>query len=919
MDGSIKATHVEVDANEIAEEIIKHASESMTEADLRTRVEHLLRIKVLDKWNIPWATYENRNVVSGTRKDALYGTVIIEYKEPGKLKSQSEFEKAKEQVKNYIFNEAEDPINFGRYFGVVFDGYNISFIRYRKNSWEEQDRPLDVNAQTIMRLLEAIRGLSKKPIDAEYLLLDFGPRSETSKKTMLIFYESLMTAKSPRTEMLFSDWKRAFSQACAYTPSKFSGLIKYYGLTGEQDIDVEKLVFAIHTYYTLLMKLLTSEIVTIFTDNLLTSYLTILEEAYYTSPDEMRSELSNLEEGGIFKILGIKNFLEADYFDWYLDEWNNEIAQSIYQIVKKLLEYEPATIELTPERAKDLFKRLYQNLVPRAVRHKLGEYYTPDWLADLLLDEVGYHGNPDERILDPACGSGTFLVSSIKRVREYAEENFIDKRTLFNKIIENVKGIDLNPLAVLASKANYLIALSDLLRYRPRDGFEIPVYLADSISVIQKVTLYGEDEYELITNEGKFWITKEVVDNNYLHPVLSVINTGLKLGWTKEEFEKSLSKDIPLSRHSVLSFIRLYEKIFKLEEYGKNRIWTSLLKNAFSPMMIGKFDFVIGNPPWINWEHLPTFYRNQTKNMWDQLGLLKKTKGKGLGKVKRDLAMLFVARCFTQYTNESGKLAFLIPFTSYKNQAGAGFRNWIFRRCNVKIVHDLVELYPFEGATNRTSLIVLNVGRTKFPIPCLTWSNPSGKRIAMDANLVDVKKITNQYDLVFYPVDKNKPESPWMQTSNKAHDGLRKIIGESPWYKIHEGVNTALNGVYWVDILSEQPNGLLISNPRRTGQKKKVKQVKHIVDKKFVFPFSRGKDVKKWYGTSDFCWILIPHNQETGKPISESEMKTEYYQTYAYFKHFQSDLLNRSLHKLWGKDSPFYSVYGIGDYTFYPY
>lgn len=340
---------------ELAIEIKKHASESRTEADLKIRVENLLRTKVFDKWNIPWASYEHRNVVSGVRKDALYGTVIIEYKDPGKLALKSEFEKAKEQVKKYIASEAKDPKIYGRYFGVVLDGYNISFIRFRKNEWEEQSRPLEVNAQTVLRLLEAIRGLKKKPIDAEFLLIDFGPRSEISKKAISMLYEKLGRSKSERTKMLFDDWKRVFSQVCAYSPEKLVELSAYYRIK-ERNADPEKLLFAIHSYYTLLMKLLTSEIVTLFADSIIGSYLTRLEEAYYRSSSDLLTELKDLEEGGIFNTVGIRNFLEADYFAWYLDEWDEEIATSIIEIVKKLLDYEPATVELDPDRVKSIVK-----------------------------------------------------------------------------------------------------------------------------------------------------------------------------------------------------------------------------------------------------------------------------------------------------------------------------------------------------------------------------------------------------------------------------------------------------------------------------------------------------------------------------------------------------------------------------------
>ena len=57
-------------------------------------------------------------------------------------------------------------------------------------------------------------------------------------------------------------------------------------------------------------------------------------------------------------------------------------------------------------------------IVPRKLRHDLGEFYTPDWLAGYLIDRSGYPGDPNIRFLDPACGSGTFLVDAIHRVIE---------------------------------------------------------------------------------------------------------------------------------------------------------------------------------------------------------------------------------------------------------------------------------------------------------------------------------------------------------------------------------------------------------------------------------------------------------------------------------------------------------------------
>jgi len=128
--------------------------------------------------------------------------------------------------------------------------------------------------------------------------------------------------------------------------------------------------------------------------------------------------------------MNIENFLEGDYFSWYLDVLDEDLADLVAELARRLADYEVATPQLEPEFARDLLKRLYQNLVPRDLRHRLGEYYTPDWLANYLLDEVGLSlenllkmGEEDSlkplelRVLDPACGSGTFLVLYISRLR----------------------------------------------------------------------------------------------------------------------------------------------------------------------------------------------------------------------------------------------------------------------------------------------------------------------------------------------------------------------------------------------------------------------------------------------------------------------------------------------------------------------
>jgi methylase of polypeptide subunit release factors len=493
--------------------------------------------------------------------------------------------------------------------------------------------------------------------------------------------------------------------------------------------------------------------------------------------------------------------------------------------------------------------------------------------------------------------------------------------------VENVKGIDLNPLAVLASKANYIIALADLLRYRPREGIEIPIYLADSIAVGRRSHLLGEEVY-LKTVEGEFRIPKEVIERGLLSKILEDIEFCIKNKYSEEEFKRIIQK-YEIKEESITLLTELYLKLLSLEKEGKNKIWTRILKNSFAPLLIGKFDYVIGNPPWINWEHLPEFYRNETKQLWDNYGLLERTRGMGLGKVKRDMAMLFVARCLDRFTKDGGKLSFLVPFTVYKTQAGAGFRKflakgyWLSEKenspCKVLKIHDLVTLYPFEGAVNRTSLIVIEKSeKTNFPIPCIMWHNPKAKGIDQEAELEEVKKMTKQFDMILTPIKKEGPETPWMIITKKAYDAVQKVIGRSSKYRAYEGVNMGgLDGVYYIKILSSQPKGFLIENLFDVG-KKKVKKIKTIVENELIYPIIRGREVKKWYGTYS-SYVILPTNK-SGKNLPESTIKIDFPNIYTYFIKFKKELEERSLYKLAGKDKIWYGLHvNIGEYTFAPY
>jgi type I restriction-modification system DNA methylase subunit len=124
-----------------------------------------------------------------------------------------------------------------------------------------------------------------------------------------------------------------------------------------------------------------------------------------------------LEDGELFRSLGILNLLEGDFFSWYSDkrQWTRPLADAVKSILEILARYEEAQNIFRSEDAPDLFRELYQSAVPREVRSSFGEVHTPFWLAEHVLGAAEPTGR--WRALDPCCGSGTFVIAAITSIR----------------------------------------------------------------------------------------------------------------------------------------------------------------------------------------------------------------------------------------------------------------------------------------------------------------------------------------------------------------------------------------------------------------------------------------------------------------------------------------------------------------------
>jgi len=908
-----------INIDEVLSCLKRATSTARNEEDLRVRASSCIEEKVLKPLGLEDLGRYEYTFLSGGRADALYGHIIIEYKAPGRLVSQADIAGAKEQVVRYIIGLAGSPEKYKDYLGIIISD-KIAFVRYspQKRRWVLRG-PYDISRNTVIKLVEALRGLRRKRLGVEELLADFGVHPRTKKlsplsvKTVRTLYKKLSTTDNERVKILFEDWKRLFMQTTAYDPEKLQGLEKQYGFPEGDPVEYDYLLFAIQTYYALIMKLLAAEITYLYgARGWLKSYVAELEDAYLRGLEELRRVLGELEDGGIFKrLLGITNFIEGDYFSWYLDVLDEELADVIAEIARKLADYEPATPQLEPEATRDLLKRLYQHLVPKEIRRSLGEYYTPDWLAELVLDETGLTEEYFEelashdplapfrvRVLDPASGSGTFLVMLIKRLRSYAENHFM-LDIMGDYVLRNIVGYDLNPLAVLAARTNYLLALADVLP--PSGEKEIPVYLADSIMVESRTAIYGS-YYILRTTVGTFEIPRELVDDGLLGELLSLIEQGLRNMYSPEEFLERFDSKI-LSRYSDPSRIdrdavaRLYRTFLELERAGKNHVWIAIIRNAFAPLLKGKFDFVVGNPPWINWENLPEAYRKVSAELWRRYGLVPgRKRGPAIGESKRDISMLFTIRSIDLYLKERGRLGFLITYTVFVSKAGEGFRRFFaYGRNGVEAkivkVHDLEELQPFEGAQNRTAILIAEKGgKTEFPIPAVLWKG-SRRQIPPEYDLEEVLGITSRISLYMVPINPRDPGSQWIEVLDTSIiDIINRIVGRGG-YRAHAGVNTGgLNNVYFVRVVERRGRLVLVEN-LDTGRKK-VKKVRMLVEEDLVYPLIKGANLERWTHTLPGIHIILPVDGE-GRILDYETMKEEYPHAWEYFLTFFDDLINR--------------------------
>jgi len=147
-----------------------------------------------------------------------------------------------------------------------------------------------------------------------------------------------------------------------------------------------------------------------------------------------------------------EHFFEQGIFDWYV-KGDSSLNETLESILFLLNSFDLSKVD------RDVLGDLYQAYLPPNERKKLGEFYTPTEVIDYILRYIGWKG--EGILLDPACGSGGFLVRAANVMLQDMESRGISEEMRL-KALNKVIGLDINPFATHITEMNLLFLILDI-------------------------------------------------------------------------------------------------------------------------------------------------------------------------------------------------------------------------------------------------------------------------------------------------------------------------------------------------------------------------------------------------------------------------------------------------------------------------
>ncbi|MGN8097695.1 N-6 DNA methylase [Methylobacterium sp. 22177] len=385
---------------------------------------------------------------------------------------------------------------------------------------------------------------------------------------------------------------------------------------------------------------------------------------------------ASLLSGEKFAESSVYGVVEADFFDWVIEVDSGD--QFIKTLARRLSRFDWSAVR------EDVLKVLYESVISPDTRKKLGEYYTPDWLAEAIVEEAV--SDPlSQKVLDPSCGSGTFLFHCVRKFLDASALAGADLASALNGLTRHVMGMDLHPVAVLFARVTYLLAIGrDRLTNSARGAIHIPVFLGDSLQwreqqldlwTAGELVIHADDGRELVGSELRF--PDELLEDaelfDQLVDELATKASSSRPGRAAPSLAAVFSR-LAIPKRCQATINDTFATMCRLHNEGRDHIWGYYVRNMARPMWLAReanrVDLLIGNPPWVA-------YRNMSRDMQVTFKEMSERRNLWAGKelaTAQDLSALFVVRATELYLKKGGHLAMVLPNAAVDREQFAGFR-----------------------------------------------------------------------------------------------------------------------------------------------------------------------------------------------------------------------------------------------------
>jgi type I restriction-modification system DNA methylase subunit len=449
------------------------------------------------------------------------------------------------------------------------------------------------------------------------------------------------------------------------------------------------------------------------------------------------SEVANeILSGRYFESQNIANLVEDDFFQWVRGSKADGVMSSVWVRVLELMQdYDLRLLN------QDVLKGVYQELVDPKDRHDLGEYYTPQWLCERVVSEL-LPKSGFVSVLDPTCGSGSFLHATISHLLTANPSG--GDATRLRYILDNVVGIDIHPLAVTIAKANYLLAVRALIKTTKRP-IQVPVYLADALFLpqyIQQISLFeapgieirfGKDRSRRVSMPDDLIQTPSLFDPAIAAASKVAIDHAETGKETQKTLQAYLRKVVPeLVSHAkgeamTKALWTLTQELSDLIKQKQNSIWSFIIRNSYRPTMLkGRFDYIIGNPPWLSYRYIsdPEYQTEVKKRAIDDYAIAP-TSQKLF--TQMELATIFLVHTLVTFGRVGARIGFVIPRSIVSADQHENLR---LRRYKAAMqLDELWDLVDVQPVFNVPTCVVFGtktkdkpVASSAYTLPTIEWS-----------------------------------------------------------------------------------------------------------------------------------------------------------------------------------------------------